>query len=174
MSPHTGKHRARPKPEGLARNWPVPRLLACGLTENAHGPANMDNSKDGEKRHVMIADDDPVARTKLAGRLERWGCQVTVVGDGPSAIRGIGAYPEIDLAILNWMLPGLDGLLVAKALKEGAPRVQTLVMVGSRFRGQVGAAFPSWADGYVGKPLDFRALRELLVQLAATEQALLT
>lgn len=120
--------------------------------------------------HVLIADDDPGIRTELAGHLKRWGCQVTAVGDGPSATRAIGAYPEIDLAILNWMMPGLDGMLVAKALKDVAPHAQTLVMVGSRFRDQVEAAFPSWADGYVGKPLHFRALRKLLIRLDAVEK----
>jgi len=168
MSPRTAKHCVRPEIEGLAHNWSVPRLLACGLAENGHGLPNMDNSKNGKKMHILIADDDPIARMKLAERLEQWGCQVTAVGDGPSATRAMGAYPEIDLAILNWMMPGLDGMLVAKALKDAAPHAQTLVMVGSRFRDQVEAAFPSWVDGYVGKPLDFRALKGLLIQMTAT------
>ena len=92
--------------------------------------------------HVLIADDDPVTRTELAGRLKLWGCRVTAVEDGLAATRAIGAYPEIDLAILNWMMPGLDGMLVAKALKSGALHAQTLVMVGDRFRDQVEAEFP--------------------------------
>ena len=124
--------------------------------------------------HILIADDDIGTQTELAGRLERWGCQVTVVGDGPSVIRSIGDCPGIDLAILNWMLPGIDGLRIAKALKDAESCAQTLVMVGERFRDQVGATFPLWADGYIDKPLNFSELRELIPQLCATDGGLLT
>ena len=122
--------------------------------------------------HVLIADDDLGTRTELSRNLKRWGCQVTVAEGGASAIQAIGAHPDIDLAILNWMMPDIDGLRVARALRDAASRTQTLVMVGSQFRGQVEAVFPSWAGGYVGKPLDFRALRELLVQMGAAESAM--
>ena len=83
------------------------------------------------------------------------------------AIQAIGTCPEIDLIIVNWMMPGMDGMLFSKAIKAGALHAQTLVMVGGRFRCQVEAEFPSWADGYISKPLDFKALRELLTKLAA-------
>ncbi|MCD6365668.1 MAG: response regulator [Planctomycetes bacterium] len=103
---------------------------------------------------VLVADDNEEVLSLLANTLTARGYTVTTVRDGIAALRAVERNPGIRLAILNWMMPGLDGLVVSKKLKANpAADIRTVVVVGRRFREEIGEAFSSWADYYISKPL---------------------
>jgi DNA-binding response OmpR family regulator len=118
--------------------------------------------------HVLIADDDKRVLSTLASYLTRWGHTVTAVRDGIAARRAIEQNPDIGLVILNWMLPGLDGLALARELKDAGAKIDTVVMVGSAFRSEVGNTFVSWADRFVSKPLNSEGLADVLGLIEAS------
>jgi len=127
---------------------------------------------------VLIADDDKQLLAFLKGCLTAWGYSVTTARDGAAALGAIHSDPNITVAIMNWMMPGMDGWRVSRLLKGGRAReVHTIVVVGAPFRNAAKEAFGSWADDYIGKPFDLQDLRarlEAAIQtLRAKEEAAL-
>ncbi len=59
---------------------------------------------------VLIAEDDPVSRRVLEGTLTRWGHEVVVSGDGGEAWKVLQRDDPPLLAIMDWMMPEMDGL----------------------------------------------------------------
>jgi len=124
--------------------------------------------------HVLIADDDKQALSFLKGCLTAWGHTVTTARDGLAAIRALLRDPEITVAILNWMMPRMDGWRLSREIKAnkskigrgGAGNIHTIVVVGVSFCKVAREAFGSWADDYVGKPFDARELRASLLAAA--------
>ena len=67
---------------------------------------------------VLIADDDAVVRDVVRRYLERDGLEVRVAGDGNEALRVLGSE-RIDVAVLDVMMPGPNGLSLCRTLRQG-------------------------------------------------------
>lgn len=78
---------------------------------------------------VMVVDDDPVIGCALAGALNRGGCDVEVFRSSTEALDAFDQL-EIDLAVVDWIMPDLDGLSLADGLKAKAPGLPTLLITG--------------------------------------------
>jgi DNA-binding response OmpR family regulator len=112
--------------------------------------------------HVLLVEDDAKLARLTAEYLEHQGLKVTRVGDGPAAIRE-GLKPDIDVVVLDLMLPGCDGFEVCRALRQSSHvpiiAVTARVEVADRVLGlELGA------DDYMTKPF---AARELLARITA-------
>jgi two-component system, OmpR family, response regulator len=118
--------------------------------------------------HVLIADDDQRVLSMLSSYLARRGHTVTTLHGGLEVRGVIEQNSDIELVILNWMLPGLDGLVLSRELKDAGVNIQTVVMVGGSFRSEVENAFASWADRFVSKPLNSEGMSVLLESIEAT------
>ena len=70
---------------------------------------------------MLIADDDPVSRRLLEGTLVRLGHEVVAVADGHAALAAVLAPDGPRLAILDWMMPGADGLEVCRRASARGP-----------------------------------------------------
>ena len=66
---------------------------------------------------VLIADDDTVVRDVVRRYLERDGLDVSIANDGHEALRLLGSE-RIDVAVLDVMMPGPDGLALCRSLRE--------------------------------------------------------
>jgi len=115
----------------------------------------------GGSRVLVIEDDSRLAAT-LARMLTAEGHDVEVAGDGPQALRSAKTRTP-DLAVLDVMLPGLDGIAVCSRLRETAqfPILMLTALSGTeqRVRG-----LDSGADDYLVKPF---AYQELLARVRA-------
>lgn len=115
---------------------------------------------------ILIADDDPVSCRLVERTLQRAGYQVTSVSDGRQAIEALCDPAGPRLALLDWMMPQINGLTVCKEVRNR--RDQTHVyMVLLTSRGSISdivAGLESGADDYLVKP--FHA-QELLARLRA-------
>ncbi|SEP92609.1 MULTISPECIES: response regulator transcription factor [Lentzea] len=105
---------------------------------------------------VLVVDDDTTVRDVVRRYLEHAGYEVELAGDGESALRLMAAQ-EPDIVVLDLMLPGIDGLEVARRIRErGSTPVVMLTALGEeedRIAGlQIGA------DDYVTKPFSPREL----------------
>ena len=63
---------------------------------------------------ILIADDDPAFRNLLEETLARWGYEVVVSRDGNEAWEELHAVGAPQLAIFDWLMPGMDGLEVSR------------------------------------------------------------
>ena len=66
---------------------------------------------------VLIADDDIVVRDVVRRYLERDGLDVSIAHDGTEALRLLGSE-RIDVAVLDVMMPGPDGLMLCRSLRQ--------------------------------------------------------
>ncbi|MCA9489347.1 MAG: response regulator transcription factor, partial [Myxococcales bacterium] len=66
---------------------------------------------------VLIVEDDEATRTLVATYLAREGFEVSTASDGASALTALSASPP-DVVVLDWMLPGMDGIAVCKAARD--------------------------------------------------------
>lgn len=112
---------------------------------------------------ILIADDLPELLQALKETLEREGFIVTAVLDGETALTEIRSDPP-DIAVLDLMMPKLDGLSVCRALRED-PLLENLPIVilsASSDRNNKIKGLDLGADDYITKPVD---IRELLARI---------
>ena len=120
---------------------------------------------------ILIADDEAVSRRILESRLRRWGYDVVVACDGTQAWDALQQPDAPDLAILDWEMPGMDGVEVCRRLRQaGRESYVYVLLLTSRNRGEdVVAGMDAGADDYVSKPFDDN---ELKVRLRAGRRIL--
>ena len=110
---------------------------------------------------ALIAEDDLVSRCVLERTLKDWGHEVVTVCDGLAAWEVLQGEDAPKLAILDWMMPGLDGREVcrrARALARREPTYCILLTVRTA-KADVVAGLEGGADDYVTKPFDRQELR---------------
>lgn len=105
---------------------------------------------------VLIADDDSVSRRILQALLEKWGYEVVVVEDGDSAWAALASAGAPRMALLDWMMPGQNGVDVCRALRKQRPEPYTylLLLTARDAKDSVVEGLESGADDYLTKPFD--------------------
>ncbi|HZP01424.1 MAG TPA: diguanylate cyclase [Terriglobia bacterium] len=113
---------------------------------------------------ILIADDDSASRKLLAGTLQRLGYDVTEAAEGTEAwevLRGEGA-PR--LAIIDWMMPGMDGVEICRRLRTltDRPYIYTLLLSARERTEDVVEGLGAGADDYLSKPFNAHELEARL------------
>jgi phosphoserine phosphatase RsbU/P len=110
---------------------------------------------------VLIAEDDRATGQILARTLQRWNHETTVVADGAQAWEYLRTSSAPTLAILDWMMPGLDGPDVCRKVRAELPlaNMYLLLVTARESRGDVIAGLDAGADDYIIKPFDPDELR---------------
>jgi putative two-component system response regulator len=113
---------------------------------------------------ILIAEDNAFYRHALQATLQEWGYEVLAVADGIRALEVLQGPDAPKLAILDWMMPGLEGVEVCRRVRA-LPRAEPtyLIILTSRTgKENIVAALESGADDYVCKPFDREELRARL------------
>lgn len=117
----------------------------------------------GYKASVLIAEDGALERRILKSTLQPEGYRISVVADGRTALE---AYQQhgADVILLDWMMPGMDGLTALREIRSIATPVPPyiLMLTGRIDRDDLVTALTAGADDYLTKPFD---RRELLVRI---------
>lgn len=110
---------------------------------------------------VLIADDEPVTLRLLESSLHRWGYDVVVAKNGSEAYRILLSPDAPKLAILDWIMPGMDGTQLCQDIRQRKPEPYTYVILltGRRNQHDIIAGLDAGADDYVTKPFDSAELR---------------
>ncbi|MET0702801.1 MAG: response regulator transcription factor [Mycobacterium sp.] len=107
---------------------------------------------------VLIADDDVVVRDVVRRYLERDGLQVSVADDGTEALRLLGSE-RIDVAVLDVMMPGPNGLALCRSLRQaGDYSVPVILLTALGEEDDRIAGLEAGADDYLTKPFSPREL----------------
>jgi DNA-binding response OmpR family regulator len=109
---------------------------------------------------VLVADDDEDILTLVAFRLERAGCTVVKARTGDQAL-ALALEQVPDLAILDVMMPGLDGYQVTRELRgrDLTSSMPIILLTARAEEADVARGMAAGADEYVKKPFDARDLR---------------
>jgi two-component system cell cycle response regulator len=110
---------------------------------------------------AVIADDDPVTAAVLGRALQQLGIEVASASDGTTAWRLLTSGPAPQLAILDWMMPGLDGIEICRRIRH-TPELAgmyVLLLTARASRADLVAGLDAGADDYMVKPIDTEELR---------------
>jgi CheY-like chemotaxis protein len=113
---------------------------------------------------ILVAEDDPVSCLVLERTLRGWGYDVVVTRSGSDAWDALLLDGAPQLAILDWMMPGLEGPEVCRRVRALAQPIPTYIILLTA-RGQtddIVTGLDSGADDYVTKPFDRQELRSRL------------
>ena len=110
---------------------------------------------------VLIAEDDPVSRRLLETTLSKWGYNVLACADGGEAWRILQQSEPPSLAILDWMMPRMDGVQVCREVRKRAaePYVYLILLTARNQKTDIITGLEAGADDYIIKPFDANELR---------------
>src|SRR5262245_14083705 len=110
---------------------------------------------------VLVADDEAVSQKLLESTLRRWGYEVLIAGDGVEALRILQQPDSPKLAILDWLMPGMDGVQICREIRRhrNEPYTYILLLTGKNTRCDVIQGLDAGADDYVIKPYDPQELQ---------------
>jgi two-component system cell cycle response regulator len=113
---------------------------------------------------ILVADDDAVSRRLLQATLERWGYEVVVAEDGARAWEILQEEAAPQLAILDWMMPGLDGLQICRKVRSLGEQhyVYLLLLTAKSEKEDLVKGLDAGADDFLTKPCDAQELRARL------------
>ena len=113
---------------------------------------------------ILVVDDERAVRESLRRALELEGYEIELADDGIAALEALEANGEPDAMILDVLMPGLDGLEVARRLRREGSRLPILMLTARVEVDDRVAGLDAGADDYVTKPF---ALDELLARVRA-------
>jgi diguanylate cyclase (GGDEF)-like protein len=113
---------------------------------------------------ILIADDDPVSCRLLDRLLHKWGYEVIAAHSGTEAWEVLQADHSPRVALLDWMMPGLDGLEICRRVRarSSQPYVYIMLLTANDKVGNVVEGLESGADDYLTKPFHPQELRARL------------
>ena len=112
---------------------------------------------------VLLIEDEEHIRTIVEYNLKMDGIEVYLAEDGPTGL-DIATTKEPDVILLDWMLPGMDGLKVLEKLKadQRTKSIPVIMLTVKRMMRDVGKALYAGADDYIVKPFEAEELGEVL------------
>ena len=125
--------------------------------ETAPALAGAPGAPEAQRRpRILVVDDEPLAREMFTDLLESHGFDVVAVARGEEGFRFLG---EVDLVLLDAMLPGRDGWSICREIKSGPDPLFPVIMVTARTSpDDVVRTFEAGADDYVAKPFHVKEL----------------
>ncbi len=112
---------------------------------------------------ILVVEDDSKVASFVARALQEEGHQCDVASDGLEGERQ-GRLSRYDVIVLDWMLPGLDGLSVCRSLRRAGVRTPVMMLTARDEVGERVLGLDAGADDYVVKPF---ALEEFLARVRA-------
>jgi len=106
--------------------------------------------------HLILADDDLVCQRHLTATVAGWGFTASAVGDGNEAYELLRRSRGPCLALLDWMMPGLEGPEVCRLVRMLPQQqlVYAILLTGKSAKDEVIAGLRAGADDYITKPFD--------------------
>ena len=112
---------------------------------------------------VLAVDDDELIHKALKRSLKLYGFKVYLAKDGPTGLK-LAQEKRPTFILLDWMMPGMDGLEVLCELKhdERTEHIPVFMLTDRGMIGDLDQAFEIGADDYITKPLDMMQLGKIV------------
>ena len=109
------------------------------------------------KMKILVAEDDAVTRKLLAATLERLGWEVITASDGSAAwdaLEALGGKNAPDVVVLDWMMPGMDGIEVCRKLRStpGFEFIYIILLTSRSEKEDLAMGLMAGANDYIAKP----------------------
>jgi len=116
---------------------------------------------------ILVAEEDLLSRMVLERSVVQWGYELVSATDGATA-RELLESRSIDVCIMDWDMPGLNGVQLCKWLRgRSAQDKPYVILVTSKDQPQdIQAGYEAGADDYITKPCDLKYLRRRIATVA--------
>ncbi len=113
---------------------------------------------------ALVADDDAIGRILLTTLLTKWGYDVITAPDGDEALKVLQSQSGVQLAVLDWMMDGTDGIEVCQRIRTipDLPYVYLILLTSRDQQSDRIEGLHAGADDYLTKPFDPQELRARL------------
>jgi C4-dicarboxylate-specific signal transduction histidine kinase len=110
---------------------------------------------------ILLADDDHISLRLLENLLKKTNHELLLANDGDEAWRLLQQTPRPDIALLDWMMPGLDGLEIIRKLRQGmeASFVYIILVTSNNMPEDITAGLDAGANDYITKPFNKEELK---------------
>jgi len=117
---------------------------------------------------ILVAEDDRTSRWALEAILKKAGYEVIATSNGKEAWQAMQVENPPPLALVDWMMPGMDGLEFCRKVRKSAALSSTYIifLTNKRQKDDHIVAIESGANDYICKPFD---RKELLIRLHVAE-----
>jgi two-component system, cell cycle response regulator len=117
--------------------------------------------EESPRDNVLVVEDDPIFRRILESWLEKWNYSVTSLENGVDAWRVLQQDDCPQLAILDWVMPGVDGIELCRRIRQQqkGPYKYVLLLTARGSKEDVVAGLEAGADDYLIKPFHVNELR---------------
>jgi two-component system cell cycle response regulator len=114
-----------------------------------------------ERLRVLAAEDNPVLQSMLRNMLTKWGYDAVIAHDGLEALRALQSPDSPRLAVLDWMMPGMDGVEICRRIRASArePYVYIVLLTARTDSCDLIEGMEAGADDYLTKPFNAPELR---------------
>jgi diguanylate cyclase (GGDEF)-like protein len=129
---------------------------------------------------ILLAEDSAVYRHLITGHLNEWGFDFIYTKDGREAWELLRKPDGPRLALLDWVLPGLDGVELCRRLRgrsDQVPYTYTILLTGKSEKQEMLEAMDAGADDFLAKPFDPPELKARLLvgkRIVELQQKLVT
>lgn len=115
-------------------------------------------------KRILLAEDEAHPRRVLSQYLQRWGFEVVTAEDGLQAAALMDQGEPPLLALIDWMMPGMDGIQLCQHIRSrtAAPYTYVILLTAKSDKEEIAAGLDAGADDYVTKPCDLTELRARL------------
>lgn len=136
--------------------------LSFAARDLAKATTGCEHPVQGEAMKILLVEDSVIERYEIGRHLTEWGLDYVSVGDGTEAVELLKAPDAPNLVLLDWLLPGLDGIDVCRQIrklgKNGA-YTYTVMLTAKNRKQDLLMAMEAGADDYLAKPVDPSELR---------------
>ncbi|MRW91121.1 response regulator [Duganella sp. FT80W] len=117
-----------------------------------------------EGRRILLVDDDVRNIFALTSALEQKGALVEVGRNGHEALEKLDSVPDIDLVLMDIMMPGMDGLEATRRLRDDPrfARLPVIAITAKAMKDDQEQCLAAGASDYLAKPIDLSRLYSLL------------
>ncbi|NOX19937.1 MAG: response regulator, partial [Nitrospirae bacterium] len=121
---------------------------------------------DGEGKKVLVAEDEEIIRDLLSICLSEWGFEVLMANNGEEALKIFEKMPdEIDIVILDKVMPQISGLDALKRIKTINPDIKSIICTGYTSPEEVEEIEKVGVSSILKKPFKIEQLKEALIKI---------
>lgn len=115
---------------------------------------------------VLLVDDEPEFLEVMSERMKARGMEVTATGSADQAL-AILEKESFDAIVMDFQMPGMDGMAALKAIKQKKPELQIILLTGYATIEKTVEAMKIGATDFLEKPADLEALTEKIKKAKA-------